>query len=233
MIRSRGAGNRLPGRRPGFLRFRQILLRNGFACIFEPITDGQQILITLQTDAGERLYIVDVVGGTATPVETSFADITTPRWIEGGWVAGCRDTSGWGICVGDANGIRRIAADYYRPHPAGAGNIYVVDEAGALYNMAVTDGSVTKILEGMPANGRYGWEVDEGTLYLLAPGETGNTGRLLAVDIDGGEPETLYTGAMPIADTTISIGRQSGNILLTLYQTASDDLVVYESVFFD
>jgi Tol biopolymer transport system component len=195
--------------------------------------DGEQILVTVQTDAGERLTIVDVVGGTATQVETSFADITTPRWIEGGWVAGCRDAAGWGICVGDANGVRRIAADYYRPHPARAGNVYVVDDAGALYNMAVTDGSVTKILDGMPANGRYGWEVDEGSLYLLAGGETGNSGRLMRVDIDGGEPETLYTGAMPVADTTISVGRQSGNILLTLFQSSSDDLVVYEDVMFD
>jgi Tol biopolymer transport system component/DNA-binding winged helix-turn-helix (wHTH) protein len=195
--------------------------------------DGEQILVTVQTDAGERLTIVDVVGGTAIPVETSFDDITTPRWIEDGWVGGCRDATGWGICVGDANGVRRIATDYYRPHPAGAGNIYVVDDAGALYNMAVTDGSVTKILDGMPANGRYGWEVDEGSLYLLAGGETGNSGRLMRVDIDGGEPQTLYTGAMPVADTTISIGRQSGNILLTLFQTSSDDLVVYENVVFD
>jgi Tol biopolymer transport system component len=195
--------------------------------------DGSKILITVQTDAGERLYIVDVVGGTAAPVDTTFDDITTPRWIEGGCVAGCRDAGGWGICTGDVNGVRRIAADYYRPHPAGAGNIYVVDDAGALYNMAVTDGSVTKILDGMPANGRYGWEVDEGTLYLLAGGETGNAGRLMRVDIDGGEPETLYTGAMPVADTTISVGRQSGSILLTLFQTSSDDLVVYENVSFE
>jgi hypothetical protein len=55
----------------------------------------------------------------------------------------------------------------------------------------------------------------------------------MRVDIDGGEPETLYTGAMPIADTTISVGRQSGNILLTLFQSSSDDLVVYENVVFD
>lgn len=195
--------------------------------------DGERILITVQTDAGERLYIVDVAGGAATQVESGIDDIMTPRWIEGGWVAGCRDASGWGICVGDANGVRRIAADYYRPQPAGAGNIYVVDDKGALYNMAVTDGSVTKILDGMPGNGRYGWEVDEGTLYLLAPGVTGNSGRLMRVDIDGGEPETLYAGAMPVEGATISVGRQSGNILLTLFQASSDDLVVYEDVLFD
>ncbi len=81
--------------------------------------DGSKVLITVQSDAGERLYTVDIVSGTATEVLTSFADITTPRWTSDGWVAGCRDESGWGICVSDDDAIDKIADGYYRPNPSG------------------------------------------------------------------------------------------------------------------
>jgi hypothetical protein len=37
---------------------------------------------------------------------------------------------------------------------------------------------------------------------------------------------------MPVADTAISIGQQTGAVLFTLFQNASDDLVVYEDVDF-
>lgn len=195
--------------------------------------DGNQILVTVQSDADERLYVIDIVSGSATEFVTTFEDITTPRWIETGWVAGCRDADGWGICVGNDSGVEKIVAGYYRPNPARAGNVYVVNDTGAFFNLSLTDGTLTKILDGLPANGRYGWEVDEGVLYFLAGGETGTLGRLLSVDLGGGEPETLFTGSMPVADTTISVGRQSGNVLLTLFQTSSDDLVVYEDVSFE
>lgn len=194
--------------------------------------NGDRILVTVQSDANERLYSVDIISGTTTEIATEFADITTPRWREDGWVAGCRNDAGWGICIGDESGVSQVAKGYYRPVPAGLGNAYVVNDAGALFNMSLADGSVTKILDGMPGTGRYGWEVDEGVLYFLAGGDQGNTGQLLRVDIGGGEPETIYTGAMPVADTAISVGRQSGDILLTLFQTSSDDLVVYEGVDF-
>ena len=194
--------------------------------------DGSRILVSVQTDAGERIYDVDIVGGTVNEIETGFDDVTMPRWMEDGWVAGCRDENGWGICVATSSGVTQIARNYYRPHPAGIGNAYVVDAEGRFFNMSLTDGSVTKILEGMPGNGRYGWEIDEGSLYFFAGGDTGNTGMLMRVDLGGGDPETLFTGTMPVADTTISIGQQSGDILLTLFQTSSDDLVVYEDVDF-
>jgi Tol biopolymer transport system component/DNA-binding winged helix-turn-helix (wHTH) protein len=195
--------------------------------------DGSKVLITVQSDADERLYTVDIVSGTATEIATGFANITTPRWISDGWVAGCRDESGWSICVGDDTAIKKVADGYYRPHPSGADDVYVVNDVGTLFRLSLADGSTTKILDGLPGRGRYGWEVENDTLYFLTGGETGNTGRLLKVDIGGGEPELLFVSPMPVADTALSIGKQRGTILLTLFRTSSDDLVVYEGVGFD
>lgn len=195
--------------------------------------DGSQILITVQTDGGERLFTIDIVSGAATEMLTTFADITTPRWIADGWVAGCRDDSGWGICVGDGTEVTRLVDGYYRPNPTKSGDVYVVNDAGTLFRLALTDGRTTKILDGMPANGRYGWEVANDELYFLAGGDTGNTGRLMKVSIGGGEPETLISSPMPVADTAISVGQQTGAVLFTLFQNSSDDLVVYENVTFD
>jgi len=195
--------------------------------------DGSKVLITVQTDAGERLYTVDIVSGNATEIVTTFEDITTPRWISGGWIGGCRDDSGWGICVGDGTDVTRLVDGYYRPNPTESGDIYVVNDAGTLFRLALGDGRTTKIMDGMPGNGRYGWEVENNTLIFLAGGDTGNTGMLLTVDIDGGQPEALFAGSMPVADVTLSIGRQTGAILFTQFQNSSDDLVVYEDVRLD
>jgi len=195
--------------------------------------DGSKVLITVQSAASERLYTVDIVSGIATEVVTTFADITTPRWISGGWVSGCRDENGWGICVGRDDTIEKIADGYYRPNPSGKGDLYVVNDTGTLFRLSLADGSTTKVMDGMPGNGRYGWEVEGDTLYFLAGGDTGNTGMLLTVDIGGGQPEALFAGSMPVADVTISIGQQTGAVLFTQFQTSSDDLVVYENVTFE
>ena len=197
--------------------------------------DGQSILITVQNDAGERLYVVDIVSGAAVEVVTTFDDITTPRWLPGneGWIAGCRDDSGWGICVGGVASVSRVVEGLYRPNPSGSGDVYAVNDTGTLYRFSLQDGSTVKILDGMPGNGRYGWEVTAESLYFFAGGDTGNSGRLMRVEISGGEPETLFSGSMPVADASISVGNQSGRILITLFQTSSDDLVVYEGLSFD
>jgi Tol biopolymer transport system component/DNA-binding winged helix-turn-helix (wHTH) protein len=194
--------------------------------------DGSRILVTVQANAGERLFSVDIVSGAATEMVTPYADVTTPRWISGGWIGGCRDEDGWGICVGDGTDVTRLVDGYYRPNPTESGDIYVVNDAGTFFRLSLADGRTTKILDGLPANGRYGWEVANDTLYFLAGGDSGNTGRLLKVDLAGGEPETLLTSPMPVADTAISIGQQTGAVLFTLFQNASDDLVVYEDVDF-
>lgn len=195
--------------------------------------DGSRVLVTVQADAGERLYTIDIVSGMATEIETTFADITTPRWTSGGWVGGCRDDGGWGICVGGDTNIRKVVDGYYRPHPSGPDDILVVDDDGTLFRFSITDGSTTKLLDEMPGNGRFGWEVVDDTLYFLAGGETGNTALLLKVELAGGDPEELFAGTMPVADTSLSIGRQTGAVLFTRSRTSSDDVVLYEDVNFD
>ena len=195
--------------------------------------DGSKVLITVQSAAGERLHTVDVISGMASEIATTFADITTPRWISGGWIAGCRDHAGWHICVGDDAAVKIIADGFYRPNPSGEGNIYVVNDAGTLFRLSLADGSTIKIFDGLPGRGRFGWEIDNDTLYFLTGGESGNTGRLLKKDIAGGEPELLFVSRMPVADTALRVGQQSGAILLTLFQTSSDDLVIYKGVNFN
>jgi Tol biopolymer transport system component/DNA-binding winged helix-turn-helix (wHTH) protein len=196
--------------------------------------DGQRILVTVQTGAGEKLYTVDIVSGTATLVPTSFADLTTPRWLADGehWVAGCRNADGWGICLGNAGNVTRIADGYYRPRPYIDGGVTVVDSDGTLFSLSLSDGSVDELWDGLPGNGRYGWVVDRNhkQLFFLAGGETGNTGRLYRRDLTSGEIEVLYSGPMPLADSNISIGMQTGTILFTRFEDSSDDLVVFEGV---
>jgi hypothetical protein len=174
---------------------------------------------------------VDVVSGSATPVATDFADITMPRWLPDGkrWVAGCRNTDGWGICLGNADTVERVADGYYRPRPSGDNRVSVVDSAGTLFSLSLDDGSSSELWDGLPGNGRYGWVVDDKRLYFLAGGEPGNAGRLMRRDLESGEIDTLYSGPMPVADTNLSIGKQTGAVLFTLFADSSDDLVVYEN----
>jgi len=196
---------------------------------------GQRILITVQTGAGEKLYTVDIVSGTSTLLTTDFTDLTTPRWLANGerWVAGCRNTDGWGICLGNDENVSRIAEGYYRPRPYTDGRVTVVDSDGILYSLLLTDGSVDELWDGLPGNGRYGWVVVNGQLFFLAGGETGNTGRLNRRHLETGETELLYSGPMPLADTNISIGKLTGNVLFTRFEESSDDLVVFEGVDLD
>jgi Tol biopolymer transport system component len=197
--------------------------------------DGQHILITVQTDAGEKLYEVGVVSGNSTPVATDFADITMPRWLADGkrWVAGCRSADGWGICLGNADNVVRVADGYYRPRPLGDNSVGVVDNAGTLFSLSLEDGSSGELWDGLPGNGRYGWVVDDNQLYFLAGGEPGNTGRLMRRDLDSGEIETLYDGPMPEADSNLSIGKRTGAVLFTIFADSSDDLIVYDNTGLD
>lgn len=197
--------------------------------------DGQRILITVQTGAGEKLYEVDIVSGTAHLVAADFVDVTMPRWLADGdrWVAGCRDAAGWGICLGNAENVTRIAKGYYRPRPYTNRDIAVVDNEGNLFSLAVADGSVKPLWDGLPGNGRYGWVVDGNQLLFLSGGETGNAGRLNRRHLGSGATEVLYSGPMPLADTNISIGRQTGTVLFTRFADSSDDLAVFEGVDLD
>jgi len=192
--------------------------------------DGQRILFTVQTDAGEKLYEVDIVSGTPKRIETSFEDITTPRWRSDGrnWVAGCRDADGWGICVGDGLAANKILKNFYRPRPSADGRVYVVDSAGSLFELSVENATVQEVWDGLPGNGRFAWTVENDSIFLLSGAEGGNLSRMFRRDIKSGDIELLYEGRTPLADMTLSIGKRSGAILFTGFQTSSDDLVIYE-----
>jgi hypothetical protein len=197
--------------------------------------DGQGILFTVQTDAGEKLYEIDIVSGTPNPIETGFADITAPRWLPdgSGWIAGCRDANNWGVCTGNGADTKKLLDDYYRPRPSSDGRVFVVNSAGVLFELQLNDASVREVWDGLPGNGRFAWTVHDNAIYLLSGAEGANLSRMYRRDINSGKIELLFEGQAPVADMNLSIGQQSGAILFTGYQTSSDDLVLYEKPQFD
>jgi len=97
-----------------------------------------------------------------------------------------------------------------------------------LFRLALADGSVEEIWDGMPGSGRVGWTLDNDRILFLNGGSASDTGRLLELDTVSGEIVEKYAGLLPMTDTNISIGRISGAILFTRFQSSSDDLVVFE-----
>ena len=191
---------------------------------------GQRILFTAQSDAAEQLFEVDVVSGVVRQIATPFLEITTPRWLPDGdrWVSGCLDTSGWGICVSEEQAVRRVANGYFRPQPIDDEFVAVVDRTGVLYRLTLSDGSLEEIWGGVPNNGRAGWALDNDRILFLNGGDASDVGRLLELDIASGRVVEKYAGLLPLTDTNISIGRNSGVILFTRFQSSSDDLVFFE-----
>ena len=66
------------------------------------------------------------------------------------------------------------------------------------------------------------------TILFLSGGDAGDTGRLLDLDLATGEISERYAGLLPLTDTNISVGRISGAILFTRFQSSTDDLIVFE-----
>ena len=193
---------------------------------------GQRILFTVQTPAGEQLHEADVMSGSSRPVATSGLDATTPAWLPDGdrWVYGCRNAEGWGICLGDKSGARRIAGGHFRPTPLDNGTIAVVDSAGTLHRMDVSTGATRALWDGLPAQGRYGWTISGSSLLYLSAGQAQDSARLLMRDLDTGEETLLFSGALELADAPLSSHSETGMILFTRYGAASDDLVIHEGV---
>ncbi len=191
---------------------------------------GQQILFTAQSGAAEQLFEVDVVSGVVRQIATPFLEITTPRWLPSGdrWVSGCLDASGWGICVSEEQAVSRIADGYFRPQPLDDEFAAVVDGTGVLYRLTLADGSLEEIWGGVPDSGRAGWALDNDRILFLNGGDASDAGRLLELNTVSGRVTEKYSGLMPLTDTNISIGRNSGVILFTRFQSSSDDLVVFE-----
>jgi Tol biopolymer transport system component/DNA-binding winged helix-turn-helix (wHTH) protein len=191
----------------------------------------QRILFTVQTEAGERLFEIDVVSGGLQGIGDAEQEATTPRWLSDGnrWVYECRDDAGWGICIGSEDEQRKIADGFFRPTPLDAESVAVVDSKGVLYRMSISTGDVAVILDQLPNNGRNGWAFDDGVLVYSTLGTVGNSGQILRRNLATNEDIIMFEGSMPLADTNISIA--NGNILFTRFQAASDDLVIFEQAF--
>ena len=150
-----------------------------------------------------------------------------------GWVAGCRDANGWGICTGDGTNTEKVLENHYRPKPSDDGNIYVVDDDGVLYELSIDNETVREVWDGLPGNGRLAWTVQDSSIYLLSGAEGGNLSRMFRRDIETGKIELLFEGRAPLADMNLSIGKKTGAILFTSFQISSDDLVIYENAELD
>ncbi len=192
--------------------------------------DGLHLLFTLQSDAGERIYEIDVLSGATRQVGDPSTEATTPRWTADGaaWVLGCNENGVWGICIADTVQSRRIAEGYFRPIPIDDTSIAVVDGDGNLYRMNIADGATELIWDGLPGAGRFGWTIAANTLYYIDPVATDNTARIIRHDLVSGEEISLYNGPMPLADTALSVAGLTGEVLFTRFQAASDDLVIFD-----
>ena len=194
--------------------------------------DGGRILFTVQTGVGERLYEVDIVTGAVSTVGPDGIEATTPRWMPDGehWVFGCRNNTIWGVCIGDSDGVERIADNVFRPDVIDAESLAVIDNSGILFRIDIETGVSRELWRGLPADGRFGWTVSDGTLIYLSGGEESNIGRVTQRNLTSGEEILLYVGPMPLADAAISSGKRSGSILFTNYQSSSDDVVLFPNV---
>jgi len=193
--------------------------------------DGRRILFTVQTDVGERLHEIDIISGDTHEFGSVDMESTMPRWLPDGrrWVQGCRNESGWGVCVADgAGGVRRVADGLFRPTPVSNDMIAAVDRSGVLYHLSLVNGSRGILLEGLPNDGRSGWALNGQTLIYNAPTGEANSGRIVRRDIRMGDETILYEGPIPLNDTAIDIGSRSGTVLFTRFQAASDDLLLFE-----
>jgi Tol biopolymer transport system component/DNA-binding winged helix-turn-helix (wHTH) protein len=191
----------------------------------------QRILFTVQTEAGERLFEVDVVSGSLQGIGDAEQEATTPRWLSDGnrWVYECRDDAGWGICIGSRAEQHKIADGFFRPTPLDAETVAVVDSKGVLYRMSLSTGDVTVMLDQLPNNGRNGWALNGDFLVYSALGIAANSGQISRRNLATNEDIVLFEGSMPLADTNISMA--GGSILFTRFQAASDDLVIFEQAF--
>ncbi len=194
---------------------------------------GRRVMFTAQTDAGERLYEVDIISGDLRQLGSAGVESTMPKWLPGGqrWVQGCKNESGWGICVADDSGTSRIADDFFRPTPVDDDTVSVVDRSGVLFELSLDDGAVELVWGGLPNDGRSGWAIDaQQVIYVAATADAG-VGRVIRRDMNTRTETTVYEGPMPLIDTSIDIGARTGAVLFTRHQAASDDLTLFEHKF--
>jgi Tol biopolymer transport system component/DNA-binding winged helix-turn-helix (wHTH) protein len=191
--------------------------------------DGLRLLFTAQGDAGERIYEIDVLSGATRQFGATDVEATTPNWLPDGQAAvfGCAVSGAGGVCVATGEEVREIALGFFRPVVLNQDRLVVADSQGILYLMRISDGSTQALWDGMPGVGRYGWTVHADWLYYIDPVPGKNSANLVWRNLTNGDEKLLYTGPMPVADTTLSYDVVTKQLLFTRYQAASDDLVTF------
>lgn len=192
--------------------------------------DGQRILFTAQTAAGERLFVVDLVSGASEELPAIGNNATTPAWLADGehWVYGCQDDAGWGLCVGGDGDNRRLVDNYYRPQSLAGNFIAAVDGSGALHRIDAASGDAQLIWERLPAAGRLGWVLHGDSLVYSTAAADNDSGQIRRRNLVDGTVDVIFEGRMPLADNTLSIDPATGRLLFTRFQAASDDLVSFD-----
>lgn len=192
--------------------------------------DGLQLLFTVHGDAGERIYEIDVLSGAVQALGDENVEATTPVWMPDarGWVFACNSGGEWGICTANELTERKIADGYFRPTPIDNDWLAVVDGAGSLHRMRFEDGHTELLRRDMTGAGRYGWTIHDELLFYIDPVAGGTEARVVRHDLGSGEETVLLVGQMPLADTTLSFNSATQQLLITRYQAASDDLVIFD-----
>ena len=188
--------------------------------------DGQRILFTVQTDAGERLYETNLITGQASPVATARLGATTPAWMPDGshWLYGCGEGIADSICIGSDDGERQVAVGFFRPTPVDTDTLIALDRDGRLVQMKL-DGELAGVVwEQLPEDGRLAWDISADTLVYVVPNGAANGGRIIRRQLESGIETVLYDGSMPLADGSID-ALPDGRVVITRFDAASDDLV--------
>ena len=187
-------------------------------------------MFSAEGDAGERIYEVDILSSAIRPVSNQDVEATTPVWMPdaSAKVFGCESSGEWGICVADEVQQRTIATGFFRPIPIDQRWLAVVDLAGSLYRMRIDDGHTELIRSNMAGAGRYGWTLNGDQLFYIRPIAGGSEAQVIRHDLGSGAESVAYSGKMPLADTTLSYNEATQQLLVTRFQTASDDLVLID-----
>ena len=195
---------------------------------------GQAVIFSAQGETGEQVYSIDLISGNQQQLPIATPQATTPSFLPSGngYVYGCLNEGRWGICVSKGGSAQKfVAPGYFQPQAVNDAEVLAVNTEGVLHRLSLADGTSEEIWDGLPLLGRTGWALQGDDLYFIANAPGGN-GRIFRRNLASGATEQLYEGEMPVADTTLSVNPQTGALLFTRFQAASDDLVIYEGVRF-
>ena len=190
--------------------------------------DGTRLLFTVEGQRGERLHQVTLLTGEVKVLGPELA-VTAPRWLGDAdrWVADCEVQSNWQLCVGDGTEFRAVAPLMYRPQPLDAQAVVAVDDGGKLQRVDLASGTVTTLWDGLPGRGRFGWELRGDRLYYLRQAGASGEAQLVVRNLSSGFESVRFQDALPLADASISVNADRTQIVLSRYQSFSDDVHLF------